>query len=306
MNYTDLESFVIMVEEGSISAAARALGVPKSTVSRRIARLEEELSVELLRRASRSARVTGDGELLYRRAHGALRELRDLGEIMSQADDEPHGELVLTAPHEMGRSRPIAELLVDYARRYPRVSLTARLTPNRLNLLEEGIDVAFRAHSGPIVGDGELMSRTFRLPPMRWHASAAYLEARGVPRAFDELLEEHDLIAHRVHRARPVRMRCQSEEIELDLSGARYRVDDFGMAQQLTLAGAGVALMPSLGEDQGQLLLSGVLPTWHAESASFSLLWPSSRHLSARVRAFVEMAAERFQSGMAPLEGLRW
>ncbi|HVI01714.1 MAG TPA: LysR family transcriptional regulator, partial [Enhygromyxa sp.] len=160
MDLNDLASFVRVVELGTISAAAAAEGVPKSTISRRIARLEDELGVELLRRSARSFGLTEDGRMLHARSAAALQELADVERQLTQTDDIPRGRLVLTAPRDIAGSVAFAKLLAEYRSTYPDVRVEVRLERRYVDLIGEGVDVALRAHNGEIPGDAGLLTRS--------------------------------------------------------------------------------------------------------------------------------------------------
>ena len=177
MDLNDLASFVRVVELGTISAAATAQGVPKSTITRRVARLESELGVELLRRSARSFTVTEDGRLLHRRSAAAVRELMDAEQALAAASETPNGRLVITAP-DFGRSEAFAELIVEYRARCPDVTVEVRLENRVVDLIHEGVDVGIRTHRHDIPGTGQLMTRTFDMPAARLYASPDYVGRR--------------------------------------------------------------------------------------------------------------------------------
>ncbi len=178
MNLNDLASFVRVVDLGTISAAAAAEGVPKSTITRRVARLETELGVELLRRSARSFTVTDDGRLLHQRSSGAVRELMDAEQALAASAEMPNGRLVVTAL-DFGRSEAFAELVVGYRARYPDVTVEVRLENRAVDLIYEGVDVGIRG--GDVPGTSQLMARSFDMPPAGFYASPEYVQRREVP-----------------------------------------------------------------------------------------------------------------------------
>ncbi len=135
MNLNDLASYVRVVDLGTIAAAAKAEGVPRSTITRRIARLEEDLGVELLRRSARSFAITEDGHLLHRLASGSIRELHGAERALtSSISDAPSGRLVISAP-DFARSEPFADLLARYRHRYPEVGIALRVENHVVDLV---------------------------------------------------------------------------------------------------------------------------------------------------------------------------
>ncbi|MCK6506123.1 LysR family transcriptional regulator [Myxococcota bacterium] len=294
MNLTDLASFVRVVELGTLAAAARAEGVPKSTLSRRIARLEQDLGVALVRRSARAFALTEDGRLLFERAGGPLRELARVGQALVEADQVPRGRLVLTAPHDLGASGEIVSLVVELRRLHPEVQVELRLEDRVVDLVTEGVDVAIRAHAGEVPGSGELMVRALGQGRLGVFASPAWVAAHGAPQRPHVLLSA-DLILHRAALGRQVELQGPGGPVALDPSRAVVLVNDFRAVRDLLLAGLGVGLLPLRTPGQGRVDpgLVRLLPDWSAVGGRVSLVWPASRHLAPRVRAFLDLATQR-------------
>lgn len=293
MDLNELASFVQVVEHGTITGAADAEGVPKSTISRRVRRLEESLGVELLRRSSRSFSVTADGMRLYERARGALDELTSAGAALSQDATEPHGTLVLTAPHDIGRAPFALELISEYRRRYPGVRIEIRAEQRMVDLVQEGVDVALRAYRDTIPGNDGLMVRELARGHAHWFASPAYLEGRPTPRLPD--LRAFDIITHVAFRDATMRAtKSDGERIDLLINAPVIEANDLEVVHQLIERGLGIGLLPTLGRDAaisaGRLVR--ILPECQSPGGNFGLVWPASRHLAPRVRAFVDLATE--------------
>ncbi len=297
MNLTDLSSFVAVVEQGTITAAARAQGVPKSTISRRVARLEEALGVQLLLRSTRSLTVTDEGHLLYARAQGALQEIQDAGRVVREGRDEPRGRLVVTAAQDLSSSMAFGELLVAYKRRCPMVTVDVHLDSRFVDLMTGEVDVALRGHKAPLEGGGGLMVRTLRNLVAGFYVGRDYAEQHGVPHELEEFLD-HPIVAHR-YSERPTLRSVQGQVCELDMSGAAMRVNDFSLVRVLVLQGLGVGLLPVLYVTDPRLVR--VLPQWSAPLGRVSAVWPETRFQSPKVRIFIDMAAQHFKRLSAPL-----
>ncbi len=293
MNLTDLASFVRVVELGTITAASKEEQVPKSTISRRIARLEQDLGVELLRRSPRSFTLTDDGKTLHARTRGALYELEHVEQALLESSDVPHGRLVLSAPPDLGRTAIFAELLFVFQQRYPKVKLEVGLEMRMVDLLLEGVDVAFRMHNGQIPGGDGLMSKLVGRGLIMLFASPCYLEKRGVPTTFDELYD-HDWITHVAFADRVLELEGHEEVISFSCPEGVCLVNDFVLMQALLEAGSGLGFLPQfLAENSvssGSLV--PVMPEVAAKAGACSLVWPESRHLAPRIRAFVDVAYE--------------
>lgn len=300
MNLTDLASFVRVVELGTITAAAKDEGVPKSTISRRISRLEQDLGVELLRRSARAFALTDDGKTLHARARGALQELQSVEQALLESADVPHGTLVLSAPPDFGRADVFTSLITRFQQTYPKVRVEVLLEARMVDLLQEGVDVAIRMHGDQVPGGEGLMTKLVGRGSAVLCASPMYLERRGTPSSLEEL-KEHDWIIHTAILGRKsIELHCNGETVAFSSPEGLYTVNDFVLMQALLESGAGMGLLPNFLAEQGleQGLLVPVLPEWAAVSGKCSLVWPASRHLAPRIRAFVDMAYELFQQNL--------
>lgn len=294
MNLTDLQSFSRVVELGTIAAAASEEGVPRSTITRRIARLEEALDVELLRRAPRSFSVTDDGMTLHRLSAAALRELQAAEQAMSGTRQTPHGTLVVSVP-DIARSDVFADLLVRYRDAYPAVSVELRVENRVVDLIREGVDVCMRAHVRTLPGSAELMSRTYELPPMAFYASPGWLAGARAPTRPEQLLE-HPMVLHTAGVGVPKTLVDGDTQVEVDLGEPAVRANDSHMVRALTEADAGIGMlsMPLANRAVAQGRLVRVLPRWTMRAGRIAVVWPSSRHLAPRVRAFLDLLHESY------------
>lgn len=294
MNLNDLASFVHVVELGTISAAAEAEGVPKSTISRRIARLEDELGVELLRRSARSFALTDDGRMLHARSVAAVQELNEVATRLHECSEVPRGRLVITAPPDIAGSAGFATLLAEYRQSCPEVRIEVRLEARYVDLQREGVDVALRAHEGEIPGEGGLMARSLGYARAAFYASPSYLARQQAPSTLAELAD-HELVLHKLLVGRSLTLLSAAGEQVVKLGPSPFLLNDFGLAQRLIEAGAGIGMLaaswarPSLAAG----VLVEVLPDWSAHLGRLSLVWPASRQLAPSVRAFVAHATER-------------
>jgi DNA-binding transcriptional LysR family regulator len=280
--------FVQVVESKSFRAAARVLGMPKSTVSFRVATLEEQLGERLLERTTRRLRLTDAGALYHQRAQSALETLQEAERALSDRKAAPSGRLCVTATIEGGQFT-LAPVFAEYARRYPGVELEVILADRRVDLIEEGVDVAIRGGALP---DSTFVAR--RLPSlgaMGCYASPEYLKAHGTPERPRDLVRHACLV-----------MTSQSEPLvwQFEVNGKpsavrvrpRARANSFVVLAEFAKAGLGIARMPAviakdaLASRALRPLLEAFLPQawggWHA-------VYPSARHLSPKVRALLEL-----------------
>lgn len=306
MNLVDLDTFARVAEFGTLTEAARLLNVPKSTVSRRVARLEDALGLTLLRRTARSVALTPEGERLYARTGPALADIQEARREMEQLDDEPRGQLRVTAPQDFAAVGSLPALLTRYRRRYPRVRLECILTNRLVRLAEEGVDIALRA--------GGLLEDTTQLTARRittgefdsgLYASPSYL-AEAPPLEGVADLKKHHWVGHPAFGAvGRFRLVGPNGEARVEV-GEVMRINDFAVVCALLVEGAGVSALPNAlarpAAVRGELVR--VLPDWSSPPGYLWIVWPKSRHMTPRVRAFVDLFVEWAGSGGLSEAGL--
>ena len=284
----DMRVVAQLAESGSISAAAKALGMPKQTFSRRLAELEDELGVELARRTTRAITLTAVGRAYAARCAEVVRLADDANRAVSSQLDEVGGTLRVTADTSFGEAF-LPELVATYLDLHPRVRVEVLLTSRKVDVLDEGFDVAFRIGPPPDV----LHLAATRLGPARlWTvASPAYLAARGEPETPDDL-REHDCLS-----AVPTLAHAQWPLMidgALQLIGvrSRLRVNGLAMARRAALAGIGVAQLPefAVAADVEDGALVEVLGAFAPEVGGIHVVYPCSRLLAPAVTEFVATA----------------
>lgn len=294
MNLIDLETFVLVADIGTMKGAAGRLGVPTSTVSRRVSRLEDGLGLALLRRAHRTFTLTEHGEHLFVRCAPLFDELDGVVRALSDQFPVPRGVLRVTAPQDLGATAFVAEVLTAFMSRWPEVSLDVELTNRRVSLAEEGFDVALRAHGPDIPGSASLMVRRLGISSIGLYASPGYLQDEGAP-AEPASLASHRCLANDIYggRADWTLYRGEGEVLAVGFE-ASVVANDFGLLLQAAISGAGISALPTFlaGPPLREGRLVRVLPEWRLEGGYLSLLWPRSRHMSPRVRAFIDFMTE--------------
>ncbi len=286
MDLNLLSVFEAVARTNSFSAAARELGIPKSSASRAVARLEDELRVQLLFRTTRKVSLSPAGTALYDRASPLLRSMRAaLGEL-PETEESPSGTLRVTAPPDLGVLF-LAETLTRYAARYPDVSVELNLTGRVVDLVGEGFDVALRAASK--LDDSTLVVR--RVAPISLHlyASPLYLARRGTPRSEDEL-PQHDWI---VFRSGPQRLRAPGVR-QATARPPRIVCDDLLFIRDAVRAGAGLALLPTFVAEADVLAgtLVRVLPRYERAAGNLYVVTAAAKHVPRKVAAFRELVVE--------------
>lgn len=307
MNLVDLDTFARVAEFGTLTEAARRLRVPKSTVSRRVARLEDALGLTLLRRTARSVALTPEGERLYARTGPALADIQEARRELEELDEEPRGALRVTAPQDFAAVGSLPHLLMAYRRRHPRVRLECFLTNRRVRLAEEGVDIALRA-GGLLEDSTQLTGRRITTGEFDagLYASPAYLaEAPPLDDVAD--LTKHHWVGHPAFG--PVgRLRVPGPDGGAGVEvGEVLRINDFAVVRDLLVQGAGVSALPNAlakpAAARGELVQ--VLPAWSSPPANLWIVWPKSRHMTPRVRAFVDLVLEWADAGGLSASGPR-
>ncbi|MGK3989452.1 LysR family transcriptional regulator [Sorangium sp. So ce136] len=291
----DLRAFCLVVDLGSITAAAKTLGETKGSVSRRITRLEHALGVELLRRSPRRVQATEDGLAYRMRVGRALELLEDANVAVQQARARPSGHLRVTAPFDLGLSI-LAPLSAGFAERFPEISLEMVLTEALLDFDAHQIDVALRATAS--LPDSSLIAHRLQHIEVGLFAAPAYLRKHGpVRRPAD--LEAHRLLLSqttRGHATIALEARDGRERAEIRVRAA-ISASDFSFCREVALAGAGIALVPEVNvrSDLDAKRLVPVLKD-HAISggAPLYLVHPGTRFLPPKIRAFRDYLLDAF------------
>lgn len=286
VDLNDAALFVDVVHRGSFSAAANARGVPVSTVSRRIARLETALASRLLERTTRRLRVTDAGRAYLAHAERAVDELGQGSDTLHQLEASPRGRVRMTAPP--GLAPYLMAALGPFLAAHPAVVLELDLTDRRVDLMSEGIDIALRA--GPVDTPDFVGRQVFR-SSRGLYASPEYLARRGRPKKLADLAA-HDLIATRATESGAVWDLLVKKRAQKLVFKPKLVVNELMAARHAARAGIGIVLMPTPEVDRGEL--ERVLPDVSGPMGGMWLLYPAHRGLTAAVRACVDHLIAKF------------
>jgi DNA-binding transcriptional LysR family regulator len=297
MDLNLLTVFEAVARTSSFSAAARELGMPKSSASRGVARLENELGVQLLFRTTRQVSLTEAGTALYDRMTPLLRSVKAaLGEL-PEREETPSGTLKITAPVDLGVLF-LAEVVTRYTARYPAVSVDLHLTGRVVDLVAEGFDVALRVAAR--LEDSSLIVR--RAAPVLFHlfASPLYLARRGTPRG-EEDLADHDWVAF---RGGPQHIRVTGPR-QAPARSARIVCDDLLFVRDAVRSGAGIGLLPTFVAAADVLAgrLVRILPRFERPAGHLHVVTPAAKHVPRKVTAFRELVAEMLKAGATAAAG---
>ena len=291
-----LATFDAVARTASFTAAARALGAPKSSVSRGVARLEADLGVQLLFRTTRKVSLTAAGLALHERVAPLLRQLSAAVGSLPEREEEPSGELRVTAPVDLGVLF-LAEVVARYTARHPGVSVSLHLTGRVVDLVGEGFDVALRV--APRLADSTLVVRRVAPVVVQLFASPLYLARRGTPRTEADLAQ-HDWVAF---RSGPQRLRIATPREAIGGEPrARIVADDLLFVRDAVRAGAGVGLLPTFVAEPDVLAgtLVRVVPRHERTAGWLHLVTPAARQVPRKVAAFRELVVELLRSRAGP------
>jgi DNA-binding transcriptional LysR family regulator len=289
LDLNDVSAFVRVVENQGFAKAARELGVPTSTVSRAVARLEENVGVRLLHRTTRNLSVTSEGHAFHERVAPLVASLRDATRTLGSNGKEPEGTLRITAPNDLG-SAFLSEEIVRFADRYPLLRVELVLTNRKVNLVSEGIDVAVRAGR---LEESSLVARKIGTFKFELYASPSYAERTRLPATLSELAR-HKIVAWNARDGKVSwQLKGPRGEETVELS-CRIACDDFGFVRAATLAGGGIGLMPRVigVSDVATGRLVRVLPEYSQGGAALHVIYPSSRQVPTKVSAFRDFLAK--------------
>ena len=287
----DILSFVRVVETGAFSRAAERMGMSKSIVSRRVARLEEQIGARLLTRSASGAQPTDAGQAYFERASNALAELEAAQEVVAEAVTQVAGAIRLSAPLTFG-TRYLGPALADFARAHPKVELDVSLDDRTIDLVGGGFDLAVRIGD---LKDSALIAR--KLAPIRAVvlASPAYLDARGRPEKPGDLADHELLFYANVVSGEQWRFRV-GERWETVRGQGRLRADNGDLLREAAVAGLGVVVLPSfIASDSikaGELEV--ILREFPLKEVALWAVMPPGRASTARVRSLVDFLVEWF------------
>jgi DNA-binding transcriptional LysR family regulator len=286
-----LVAFVRTAETLSFVAAGRLLGVSASAVGKTVARLEQTLGVRLFHRSTRRVSLTAEGTLFYERGRRILDDLQDAEAMLSHAVQAPRGRLRVSLP-TIGHSF-LMPILPEFSERYPEVELDLDFDDRIRDVIEDGFDVVIRSGELP---DSRLMSRRLRSFRFMLCASPAYLKRNGVPQTSKDL-ENHKCLRFRF----PTSGKLQDWALRLPAGAPEPRLptaltcNNIEAMRSAAIGGLGIAYIPDffVRDAIAGGALRSVLDDDLADAGQFWALWPSSRHLSPKIRVFVDFLSAK-------------
>jgi DNA-binding transcriptional LysR family regulator len=290
---SQLEVFVRVVDAGSFTAAAEQLGVSKSHVSRQVSALEDRLGARLLNRTTRRVTPTDVGNVFHERCARILEELVDAEAAVTSLQTRPRGLLRLSVPVSFG-IRYVAEAVADFMLEHPELEVDVQFSDRVVDLVDDAFDLAVRIGR---LADSSMIARKLAASSSHVCASSDYLERHGAPQGPEDLRDHACLLyAYQFTGSTSWQLEGSGREVTVHVTGPMVSNNAEAMIAA-ACRGLGLVFIPDLllVDEVKAGRLVPVLPGWSAEAAVWAV-YPHHRHLSAKVRLFVDALAERFAS----------
>jgi DNA-binding transcriptional LysR family regulator len=287
MNLNDVRLFIRVIEHNSFTAAADKLGIQKSTISRRIAQLEDELGVRLLQRTTRKLSLTSEGQDLFQRCQPLLDELEAVEDRVVSKQAVPKGRLRITMPPEMGIFI-MNDVIAGFMKMYPLIQIDIELSSRLVDLVEEGIDLALRVGE---LTDSSLIGRKIADVNIKLYAGTGYLQEQGEPKTPNDLLTHHCLGGALSDQGWGFDNWNGGKPVPTNF---KVRANSISFCRELLIKNLGIARLPVTFciDDLEAGLIKEVLSDYQAPSVSIHALYPSRRHLNPKVRLFIDFMIE--------------
>ncbi|MFZ5551421.1 MAG: LysR family transcriptional regulator [Pseudomonadota bacterium] len=290
-NLNDILVFLAVVDAGSFIAGGRALGLTRSAAGKAVARLEDRLGVRLLNRTTRALSLTDEGRLFHQQGAHIQSAIDDAEGSVAAGGGTPRGVLRVTVPDAFGRL-VVAPLLRQYLEAWPEVQVEVNFTDRRVDLVEEGFDLALRIGAADL--DASLVSRVVASYRPFLCASPGYLARHGEPTCPDDLARHDCLLFSSRGRRQAWRLRGPDGQWAKAEGRSRLRMDSGEAIRDAAVAGLGIGLLPAflVEGDLATGRLRAVLPTADLGEVKIVAIYPTRRHLEPRVRRFIDLLVQ--------------
>lgn len=286
--FSSMQTYVAVVDGGSFAHAADKLGVSRAMVSKQVQKLEEHLGTRLLHRTTRRLGVTETGRAFYERSVQILADVNEAEHVAGDMTRVPQGVLRISIPLSYGQHR-LAGIVGDYALAYPQVRLDISLSDRKVDLVEDGFDLAIRIGAQP---QQDLIARKLGSVYSVVCAAPAYLTRCGTPGTPADLAR-HACLSYTLSGTgadwRLQQVGSTAKPVAVAVTGP-IRADNGDIIRLAALSGAGIVFQPEfiVGSDVDAGRLVRVLPQWQSVELGVYAVYPSRKHLSAKVRTFVD------------------
>ena len=302
LDLNDIALFVHVVRAGSFAAAARRLGMPSNTMSRRIQGLEQQLGVRVFQRTTRRLTLTGAGETLYKRSAEQIGALLDVAREVGEESQEPSGKIRVAAPADFFRWFQVA-WMADFLAQHPKIRLEFFLGDEEVNLIDKGIDVAFRAGTA---SDSTLVEQLIGMVKFSLIASPDYITGQGTPRTLADLSTHQCILAPTASGRAVWTLAGPLGEESVEVSG-RFQANTMHVVLEAALTGLGIALLPTSVTSPfvGTGEAVEVLPAYSTDIFGFYVVYPSRLQLPRAVRTLIDFTMVRMRDAelVSPING---
>jgi DNA-binding transcriptional LysR family regulator len=289
MDLNDIVVFTKVVETKSFTGAAEQLGLPKSTVSRKLAQLEERLGVRLVQRTTRKLALTDIGQAYYERCARIVADVAAAEQLVTDMQSTPRGRLRMTAPVDLSM-RYLGLIVADFLSIHSDINIELEASDRIVDLIEEGFDLAVRFGTLP---ESTLIARRLCSISTVMCASPAYLAKRGTPTTIEEL-DEHDRVLFTPSPRTQSWTMIHGDQIYEFGRPARFASNNVGACHEATASGAGIALLTDfiVARDCERGTLSYVLPDWTGRAIEVNAVYPARQNLPPRLSLFLDHLAK--------------
>ena len=290
MDLNDIVVFTKVVETKSFTGAADALGLPKSTVSRKLAQLEERLGVRLVQRTTRKLALTDIGEAYYQRCSRIVADVAAAEQLVTDMQSTPRGRLRLTASVDFS-TRFLGEIVADFLAMHPDINVELEATDRVVDMIEEGFDLAVRI--GPMP-ESTLIAKKLAALQLILVASPAYLAKRGTPKQIEELDEHEHVLFTPTSRNQSWTLHGPNEATYEFGRPARFASNNFGSVIEVARAGGGISLISEfmISNEFKSGTLVPVLPEWRTRANEVHAVYPARQNLPPRLTLFLDHLAK--------------
>lgn len=289
MDLNDIVVFTKVVETKSFTGAADALGLPKSTVSRKLAQLEERLGVRLVQRTTRKLALTDIGEAYYERCSRIVADIAAAEQLVTDMQSTPRGRLRVTASVDFS-TRFLGEIVAEFLAQHPEINVELEATDRVADLIEDGFDLAVRFGQMP---ESTLIARKLCSLHLILCASPAYLARRGAPETIEELDEHDHVLFTPVSRNQTWTLANGDASYEFGRP-ARLATNNYGAVVDVARAGGGIALISEfmVAEEIQNGQLVRVLPGWQTRPTDVHAVYPARQNVPPRLTLFLDHLAK--------------
>lgn len=297
MDLNEITIFLKVVEVGSFIGAAKALDIPKSTVSAKVSSLEERLGVTLIKRTTRKLHITDVGQEYYQKCQNALTQIIDAEKQVTLDQSVPSGLLRISAPIELGNSL-LPPVIQEFKKKYPEVDLEVILTDRNVDFIADRIDLGVRVG---ILKDSSLIAKKLGNIYFAPFVGPKYLKSHPTPKTPKDIEQHQTIIFTHIGDKWDLISQNTTHMVKVNNS---TEVNDLNLIKSLTTSGLGIALLPTffcLNEAKSGKLVR-ILKKWRSQERPVHIIYPSQKFVSPKIRAFIDVASEMLKATLETAE----